>query len=266
MRVPLSVSLGISLLAQLAAAQSNARIAGRVVTKSTQSAISGAEVLLAPGSLRVLSDSSGRFRFDAVPPGNVTVLVRRLGFVADTSYVTVQAREDLDLVVELVQSAQALDTVNVAAAENPIPRGKLAGFYERKKFGIGRFLESDIFDKEQYRQLGDVITSRVAGSRLVRARVGNTVWIATTRQAGTSTAGLDPTDRLRGADPRACYPDVYLDGANVYSYGKGMPLFDVNLIGTNNVSAVEFYVGASQTPSQYAKTGSVCGVVLIWTK
>ena len=45
-----------------------------------------------------------------------------------------------------------------------------------------------------------------------------------------------------------------------------MPLFDVNLIGTNNVSAVEVYVGASQTPSQYAKTGAICGVVLVWTK
>ncbi len=252
--------------ATTASAQSDASIAGRVVSKASTAPITGAELLLAPGNRRLLSDSAGRFRFDQVTPGNVTLIVRLIGFIPDSSYLEVRSNEDVDVVVELRQSAQPLDTVKVAGREQTLARGKLAGFYERKKFGIGRFIESDIFEKEQYRQLGDVITSRAAGTRLVRARLGSTVWIATARQAGTSTAGLDPTDRLKGADPRACYPDVWLDGVNVYSYGRGMPLFDVNLIGTNNVSAVEVYAGASQTPSQYAKTGAICGVVLVWTK
>jgi len=260
-----AIALGVSLVTPQADAQSDATIAGRVVSKASTVPLSGAEVLLAPGNRRLVSDSAGRFRFDRVTPGNVTLLVRLIGFIPDSNYLEVRANEDVDVVVELRQSAQSLDTVKVAGREDVIVRGKLAAFYERKKFGIGRFIESDIFEREQNRQLGDVITSRTAGSRLIRARGSNAVWIATTRQAGTSTV-LDPSDRQRGADPRACYPDVYLDGANVYSYGKGMPLFDVNLIGTNNVSAVEFYVGASQTPSQYAKVGSVCGVVLIWTK
>jgi hypothetical protein len=261
-----AIALGFGLVGQPSAAQSSATIAGRVVSRASTAPITGAEVLLAPGNRRLLSDSAGRFRFDQVTPGNVTLIVRLIGFIPDSNFLEVRANEDVDVVVELRQSAQSLDTVKVAGREQVLVRGKLAAFYERKKFGIGHFLEADVFEKEQYRQLGDVITSRTPGSRLIRARGGNAVWIATTRQAGTSTAGIDTSDRLRGADPRACYPDVYLDGANVYSYGKMMPLFDVNLIGTNNVSAVEFYVGASQTPSQYAKVGSVCGVVLIWTK
>jgi hypothetical protein len=259
-------ALGFVLVAQTAAAQSHATVAGRVVSKSAATALIGAEVLLAPGDRRLVTDSAGRFRFDQVAAGNVTILVRLIGFIPDTSYFEVRANEDADVLVELRQSVQPLDTVRVAGREQVLARGKLSGFYERKKFGIGRFLESDIFVKEQNRQLADVITSRAAGTRLVRARLGTTAWIATTRQAGMSGAGLDPTDRLKGADPRACYPDVWLDGVNVYSYGRGQPLFDVSLIGTDNVSAVEVYVGASQTPSQYAKVGSVCGVVLIWTK
>ncbi len=255
----------MSLVVPPAPAQTDATIAGRVVSKASTAPLTGAEVLLAPGNRRLVSDSAGRFRFDRVAPGNVTLIVRLIGFLPDSNYLEVRANEDVDVVVELRQSAQALDTVRVAGREQVLVRGKLAAFYERKTFGIGRFIEADVFEKEQYRQLGDVITSRTPGSRLIRARGGNAVWIATTRQAGTSTV-LETSDRLRGADPRACYPDVYLDGANVYSYGRGMPLFDVNLIGTNNVAAVEFYVGASQTPSQYAKVGSVCGVVLVWTK
>lgn len=258
-------ALGYCLVAEATAAQSHATIAGRVVSKAAATALIGAEVTLAPGDRRLVSDSAGRFRFDNVAAGNVTLLVRLIGFIPDTSYFEVRANEDADVLVELRQSAQPLDTVRVAGREAALARGKLSGFYERKKFGIGRFLEADVFEKEKYRQLGDVITTRAAGTRLVRARLGSTVWIATARQAGTSTT-LDPTDRLKGADPRACYPDIYLDGVNVYSYGRGMPLFDVNLIGTDNVSAVEVYAGASQTPSQYAKVGAVCGVVLIWTK
>jgi hypothetical protein len=260
-----AVALGWALAAQPSAAQSPARIAGRVLSKTTPAPLIGAEVLLAPGDRRLVSDSAGRFRFDQVAPGNVTLLVRLIGFIPDTTYFEVRANEDADVLVELRQSPQPLDTVKVAGREQAVPHGKLSGFYERKNFGIGRFLESDIFEKDQNRQLADVIASKTPGARLVRARFGPSVWIATSRQAGTSTT-LDPTDRQRGADPRACYPDIYLDGTNVYSYGRGMPLFDVNLVGTNNVSAVEFYSGASQTPSQYAKTGSVCGVVLIWTK
>jgi hypothetical protein len=261
-----AVALGGALAAQPGAAQSPARIAGRVLSKASAAPLIGAEVLLTPGNRRLESDSAGRFRFDQVAPGNVTLIVRLIGFIPDSSYLDVHPNEDVDVVVELRQSAQPLDTVRVAGREAALARGKLSGFYERKKFGIGRFLESDIFEKEQNRQLADVITSRAAGTRLVRARLGTTAWIATTRQAGMSNAGLDPTDRLKGADPRACYPDVWLDGVNVYAYGRGQPLFDVSLIGTDNVSAVEVYVGASQTPSQYAKVGSVCGVVLIWTK
>lgn len=260
------LALGLTLISQAPYAQSPATIAGRVIHSVSKAPVPGAEISLAPGSRRLLSDSAGRFRFDQVPPGNATIIVRHLGFIPDSSYFEAHANEDVDIVIELRQSAQSLDTVKVAGREQVLARGKLAQFYERKSFGMGRFLDSTVFAKAEYRQLGDVITSRTPGSRLIRARSGNTVWIATTRQAGTSSAPLDPSDRRRGADPRACYPDIYLDGANVYSYGKGMPLFDVNLIGTNAVAAVEFYVGASQTPSQYAKVGSVCGVVLIWTK
>jgi hypothetical protein len=181
--------------------------------------------------------------------------------------VTHHQTADLDVVVGRPRAAQQLDTVNVAARAAPIGNPKLAAFNERKQFGIGRFFDGEIFEKEQHRMLGELIASRTPGTRLVRSKTSSAAWISTTRGSGSlRPTAIDPTDRLRGADPRGCYPDVYLDGAVVYSFGKGMPLFDLNSLTAASVSAVEVYVGPSQTPQQFNKVGAVCGVVLIWTK
>ncbi|HJU74564.1 MAG TPA: carboxypeptidase regulatory-like domain-containing protein [Gemmatimonadaceae bacterium] len=250
-------------------AQNDARVNGRVVHKATGAPVAGAEVTLAPRNSHLVTDSAGRFRFVDVAPGLVALLVRRVGFAAESASYSVGPREDLDVVIELRQNVQQLDTVSVAARSDPLVPRKLAGYAERKRLGIGRFIDGDILDKEQYRQLGEVITSRTAGSRLVRSKTSSMAWVATTRKSGASLQGavaLDATDRLRGADPRACYPDIYIDGAVVYSFGLGQPLFDINSIGTNTVAAIEFYVGSARVPMQYNKTGAACGVLLIWTK
>ena len=76
----------------------------------------------------------------------------------------------------------------------------------------------------------------------------------------------------RAPRPTQCYPDVYLDGAIVYSSGMEMDRdagdvrFDVNLIDPAHVSAIEYYAGAAQMPAQYNRTGAACGALLIWTK
>ena len=92
--------------------------------------------------------------------------------------------------------------------------------------------------------------------------------MATTRQVGTSrgTRSIDESDRMRGADPNACYPDVYVDGTMVYAFGYGRPLFDINSLSTADVAAIELYTGTSRVPSQYNKRSAVCGVLLIWTR
>ncbi len=264
----LAIGAGLLLPPGRALAQDVATLSGRVVHKTSSAGIPGAEVLLAPRVARLVTDSAGYFRFERVPPGSVSIYVRRLGFAPESVSFEVRAADDLDLLIELEQSAQPLDTVNVAGRERPRERGKLAGFYERKRIGFGHFLDSDILEKQQDRRLGELITASTPGSRLVRSLTGSMAWIATTRRTGIIFGGsaVDEWDRNRGADPRACYPDVYLDGVVVYSFGTGMSLFDINSIATAHLSAVEFYVGPSQTPLQYNKTSAECGVLLIWTK
>ena len=263
------IALGLALPLATSFAQ-EATLNGRVVHKGSKGGIPGAEVRLSPKNAQIITDSAGYFRFDRVTPGMVSLLVRRLGFAPESASFEVQASDDLDLLVELQQSVQTLDTVTVAEREAPLAerRLKLAGFYERKRLGFGHFFTPEVLEKQQHRSLGDIITARTPGSRLVRSLLGSAGWIATTRRPGEMFGGssIDSADRNRGADPRACYPDVYLDGGVVYSFGRGNSLFDINSIATGAIAAVEFYVGPSQTPLQYNKTSAVCGVVLIWTK
>ena len=83
----------------IAAAQDHARILGRVVYKSTKAGISGAEVRLLPPAPPLVTDSSGYFRFDRVLPGDVTLIVRRVGFAPESAFFEVHAREDRDILV-----------------------------------------------------------------------------------------------------------------------------------------------------------------------
>jgi hypothetical protein len=267
----IAFALSLTLPGARSAAQ-DATLAGRVVHKVSKDGVPGAEVRLSPRNTQALTDSAGYFHFDHVAPGAVWLLVRRLGFAPESVAVEVRPANDLHLLVELKETAQPLDPVTVKESERPFERGKLAGFDSRKTRGIGRFFDADIFEKERDRQLGEIILSRVPGVRLVRSHYGTATYLATGRRSAATVSGskstLAPEDRDSGADPRACYPDVYLDGVPVYLFGNSppSPLFDMNSIGLSTVAAVELYAGPAQTPLQYNKTGALCGVVLIWTK
>ena len=262
------MALALGLTLPLASSAQEATLNGRVVHKTSKGGIPGAEVRLSAKNAQIITDSAGYFRFDRVAPGMVSLFVRRLGFAPESASFEVQASDNLDLLIELQQSVQTLDTVTVAEREIPLAERRLAGFYERKRLGFGHFFPPEELEKQQHRSLGDIITARTPGSRLVRSLLGSAGWIATTRRPGEmfGRSSVDCADRNRGSDPRACYPDVYLDGGVVYSFGRGNSLFDINSIATGAIAAVEFYVGPSQTPLQYNKTSAVCGVVLIWTK
>ncbi|MGQ0642902.1 MAG: carboxypeptidase-like regulatory domain-containing protein [Gemmatimonadaceae bacterium] len=269
----MAIALGMAFMAQNAVAQNSARINGRVVNKASRATVAGAEVDLAPGARRLVSDSSGHFRFDEVPVGNVTLVVKRIGFVPESLFVTLGDKEDLDVSVELTPSAQQLDTVNVAARATPIPTGKLAGFYERKNVGHGRFIEAKDLEQQLHRRLADILTSRIAGTRQVRStRGGTAAFFATTRSTPNALVG-GPGAFSGGARlPPPCYASVYVDGTVVFTSGQERMsgraedvLFDINSIDPAHISAIEFYTSA-QTPAQYNRTGSSCGVLLIWTK
>ncbi len=274
MRRALLVAVVVLCASRLGAQDS--RLEGRVVRAGTNAAIAGAEVRLEPMGRSTQTDSAGNFRFDGLPAGPATIYVRRIGFQADSLGVALPASAPID--IELRETVQRLDTVSVTGKQQQLVRGKLSGFYERKKFGIGRFIEAQDIEKMLTRRLGDILVARLPGTRAIRsARGGMAAFIATTRMTPNALLNAQKGAMSGGTGrPPPCYASIYLDGTVVFSSGseQNLPagtraddvLFDINSIDPASISAIEFYAGAGQLPAQYNRTGSACGALLIWTK
>jgi hypothetical protein len=269
----------VAALLALAAASpdvisAQAELQGRVLADSGRRAIANAEVAIPRLELRTRSDSSGRYRLQNVPPGEHVVVTRAVGYRQKSAVTTFDDDETLVSDMLLEASLTSLDEVHVVAEHTPLMRGRLAGFEDRKAAGIGHFLDRGALEKEQDHRLGDVLSGKVPGLAIRRGG-GSRAWATTGRGNTNAPCGLcrvskadvlDKYDIASGA-PLACYMDVYLDGALVYSTGAGQtPLFNLNSVSARNLEGIEIYTSASQIPTQYVRTGNGCGVMLIWTR
>jgi hypothetical protein len=263
-------AIGVVAWAQAAGAQGE--ISGRVLAgDSARPPIQGAEASIPRLGLRALTDSSGRFRLRDVPAGSHQLVLRAIGFKADTSLVTVDHDEVVSSQVVLTRTTGVVLPERVVTAPEVAP-AKLVEFNERRKSGTGHFITRDQLAKAEggLRQTGDVL-SLVPGV-LVR-RGSNKIWIASGRAFSAGCAfcargisDLNVADVAAGARP-ACFMDVYVDGALVFDarypqYG----LFDINTIPPEHIAGIEVYPSAAQTPAKYSRTSGGCGVLLIWTR
>jgi hypothetical protein len=137
----------------------------------------------------------------------------------------------------------------MALVQEDTPRStKLQGFYERRRRGPGRFFDSNDLERISAARIVDILR-RAPGVQLVRP--------------GASTAGVTELISFTGASAMcraySQQPLVYVDGV----------LFDVDgllSLQAENVAAMELYNGASEVPALFNRTGSDCGVIVIWTK
>ena len=271
------MSLAVALLALLPVrdARAQGEIAGKVmVADSGRQPLPDVEASIAKLRLTTLSDSSGRFRFRNIPAGAHVVVLRAIGFKAESSTVTIDYDEVVswDAVLTRAVGTTLPERVVTAPAAAAVIPAKLAEFTERRKLGVGHFIDRNQLAKAEggMRQTGDVI-SQVPGVRIRRGQ--NKVWVASARTTSASCAfcpatagGLNPADFAAGARP-ACYMDVYVDGAMVFdARHPENGLFDVNTVSPEHIAGIEVYSSAAQIPAKYNRTGSNCGVVLIWTR
>lgn len=234
-----------------------ASVRGRTLDSSTARPIAGVEVLLDDSARVTRTDSTGAYHFDHLSRGAHSVLARSPGFgpVRVIFRVDAAAAVTRDLPLVPVTGANLPPVTIIGASGKPVS-AKLAGFEFRRAGGIGRFLTEDDFGRVQGERTGNVLSRRLAGIKLERQ--GGSDYVATTRMQ--SRRAFEQNRLAR------CFVQVYLDGAAVYSGTDGEPLFDVNTIPAAQIAAVEYYAGPGQIPIAFSKTGSACGVLLIWTK
>ena len=124
--VVFATSLVPATLARAQAAQGGASgaVAGSVAVRQSGQPVPGASVSLEGTSLTAVSNQTGRFRIESVPPGSVMLVVRAPGFLdAHVGAVQVRAGDTAQIDVELDVTPNFMERVQVTATKTPLSIG-----------------------------------------------------------------------------------------------------------------------------------------------
>ena len=215
---------------------------GRVFSDSGQVLV-GAEVLLNGPQNSLRTNEKGEFRFAAVPSGLQIVGVRMFGYAPKVDTVEVADAGEVRREYKLSRIETTLPRVPVTAT---VLDRKLFEFYDRRKFGMGRFLDSAEFAKAAGTRTSDKL-SKLPGLMIVRGR-GLSAFVTSSRSLS------------RGR----CTANVWLDYMNL---GPG---FNVNELDPSIIAAVEWYASTSMVPARFAvpakPNAPYCGTLVIWLR
>jgi len=243
-----------------------ATLTGVVVADSSQRVLADVEVAIPSLSLSARSNSRGEFRLSEIPAGTHEVVARRVGYSALAAPVTFGANEEEERRLVL-RPLTVLDSVEVTATRTD-PR--LLDFEDNRRLGLGHFMTREDLDKNIGRKMGDVL-SLTPGLGVVRGGARAYVLskryvvpisaIGTGAKGSTTLWGPSPLEKLQGMTI-GCYAQVWIEG-QLMNPGQPTEPYDVNSIAPDQIEALEYYAGPSQTPSRYAKLNSNCGVLVI---
>ena len=254
-----------------ALASRGAVFAGIVVTDSTRVPIAGVEVALPELGKSVFTDARGEFRITGIAPGDQHVVARRIGYGAADTHVAFHGNETVERRVVL---GRAVMLEPVLISERAFERA-MASFDEHRRLGLGHFVARAEIATYDGMTLGTVL-QQIPGIDLRHGQDHGT--FVSSRRVPPPLCPHDDPQRTRcleshgfylageGGAPVACYSLVWLDGVLVNGAREPTEPFDADRFAPQQVEAVEFYAGAAETPPEYSKMGSNCGVLVIWTR
>lgn len=217
-----------------------ARVAGKVLNKYGQP-IGHARVELQNTGAATLTKPNGEFVLDSLPSGTQTLEVRQLGYSPTEVPVELSMGRPENVTVKMADYVPVLSEMRVTARKE---KGLMdVGFSDRKRSGMGYYLDEDQLKLRQTTQFSDMLRT-VPGLRVQPAGDGTNV-ITSSRDA---TGGC---------------VTFYVDGSPWQQMTPG----DLDtFVRPEEVGALEVYSG-STTPAQFQQPGqSGCTTVVIWTK
>lgn len=224
----------------VAHAQHPAPLSG-VVTDATQTPVFGAIVEVTGTSFRARTNDRGEFRVAGVPPGDIEIQFRRLGFAPVTRTARIRPNETISPLHIVLPSLPTNIRPVLVQASTVEYTGRLAGYYERLyRRSSGVFIARDEIDRRTNRSLSQLL-SATPGVNALRLRSGGSV-------------------RMRG---RSCRPLVWLDGTPLPAGEVDLDAFPVSTL-----HGIEVYLGSTTAPMAYtASQGlSSCGTILLWSR
>ena len=224
-------------------------------------AVSGAEVRLTPlgqdlnASIVLTTDAKGRFALADAEVGLYVLEVSSLGYATVSDTVEARSGRVNHVSVRLPEEALEIEGVTVEV-EARIRRLDESGFYQRKREGLGVYIDADAIEARLPIHVSDLL------DRTLGVYIGSTV----------GEVGVHAVVVIRG-----CLPAVYIDGVlarragpfdrnpNPRGTGRPMPQYLDDLVHPSQIAGMEVYRSPAELPLQYAGTRTQCGVILIWT-
>lgn len=205
--------------------------AGGVPVENARVSVQGAVVSTA-------TNRDGSFTLAGVPPGTQSVLVRRVGYTPVELPLDVAMHAPNRITVRLGTYTPQLSSVEVKAkAKDPL---ETTGFSRREKSGMGRYLTPDQIDNIHPSYTSDALR-RIAG--LYVSGSGYSASVTTTRGNGCVR---------------------YLVDGSPVNADAGQSIDE--LVGANDLAAVEFYNVADIPMELSSGMNSGCALLVIWTK
>ena len=239
-----------------------AQLVGVVLADSTRKPIAGVEVVLPTLGLATRTNERGEFRIADVPAGRHQVIARRFGYGPLEATVSVAGTETVDRKIFLTRIA-ILDTMSVTGSANRRGNG-FGAFEERRRMGLGKFIDSTELRKNEHRRLGDLLAS-MAGVKMVSPPVCGANGLVSPHCVVSGTARVVFNNRAH------CPMQVVVDGATVYRAkvddAEWAYMFDVTRFASvQDLVGVEVYRTVAEVPPEFGGSASTCGLLMIWTR
>jgi hypothetical protein len=253
MRTVVSGLLLLALHLHSVAAQT---VRGRVVDASTRAGVNTVSVFVtASDSSKVASavtTESGDFVLEVPRKGVYQVHFERIGYAPQATPATYLSEgQKYQLEIRLQASAITLAPV-VAKVEPRVQALEQAGYYARKRFGIGKFIDRSLID-QRVGQITSEIFRGLPGMMLREKRYSRGSYVLFRSSIASK---MKPNEAF-------CPARVFVDGLLVNP--PPTEHYDFELLNLNDIEAFEIYRTAD-VPAQYGGADSACGVILIWRR
>ena len=227
-----------------------ARILG-VFDASTGEPIEGAQVSDVLSKSSSLTTKTGTVSLIFLPDSGSIVRVQKVGYQPATMVVKISPDDTLPITMLLTAVVTALPAVVTKDTATKHLSPGLQAMEDRRRAGFGYFITEAELRKNDSKRMTNMIRTfpnvNIVCPQPERQRSGE-CWAVSGR--------VPSKNALRGG---SCPLDVYING--IIS-----PDNDLEKLPVNEYAGVELYLGGASMPVLYNKTGSSCGVLLLWMR
>jgi len=251
------IALAVAASAVLAGAQTpldSAATARRlrllgVFDVETGQPIEGAAVTDAFSRTTATTTRTGTVNLAFLPEGGSMLRIQKIGFEPAIQMVVMSPSDTVPITVLLRPNPATLPTVVTRDAAPRFISPSLSAFEERRRNGHGKFIASAELRRNDNRSMTNVVRSLGLNVKCDKKAPVHCLAVSSRQPSKYGILG------------QLCAFDVYLDGVPMSDDDR-----DLEQLRVDQFDAVEAYEGPATVPAEFNRTGSVCGVILFWTR